>query len=556
IALKPDFAEAHNNLGNTLRELGKLEEAEQHCRKAIAINPNAAEVYVNLALVMQESGKLVEAEFNYRQAIQLRPDFAEVHNNLGSVLQDLHKIEEAVISYRNATKLAPSFAIAHYNLANALQELGDYQPSMDSYLEAIRLRPDYADAHSNAGAICQEQGKLGEAEEWCRRAVFYCCKPNLAEASLDSDLAGAYNNLGMVLRAKGDLDQSVSLFKRAIMIEPESHQAHSNLGAVLRDLGMLEESVDSLRKAVDIKPDLAIAHNNLGNTFMSLAKVMQARQSYERALYFQPEFADVIWNLVAVQNGIEGAKLLLERCLSVNPNHLDARCLSAAVFYYEGDQEPFRTLLKSEFEGHPFVRTLEWVFNLPNLPKLYFNQWRFYDAVFENSIKSRPFYEFGVWRGHSFNYLINLYKRGYGFDTFEGLPSDWRLGSLNEKKGSYSARGSVPQIQGGQFIKGPFEQTLPEFFTHERPLAALINFDADLYSSTICALNFSKRVIDQDTVLIFDELIINEDWENHEYKALNEFCASQGLTYDVVALSLTTKQVAVKLRNLAQGVGS
>jgi len=194
--------------------------------------------------------------------------------------------------------------------------------------------------------------------------------------------------------------------------------------------------------------------------------------------------------------------------------------------------------------------------------KSFFKREDGYKNLFEDILKNKEiiYLEFGVWEGKSIKYISKLNNnpksKFIGFDTFEGLPSDWRLGSLNEKKGSYSARGSVPQIQGGQFIKGPFEQTLPEFFTHERPLAALINFDADLYSSTICALNFSKRVIDQDTVLIFDELIINEDWENHEYKALNEFCASQGLTYDVVALSLTTKQVAVKLRNLAQGVGS
>ena len=42
IALKPDYAEAHNNLGITLRELGKLDEAEASYRKAIALKPDAA----------------------------------------------------------------------------------------------------------------------------------------------------------------------------------------------------------------------------------------------------------------------------------------------------------------------------------------------------------------------------------------------------------------------------------------------------------------------------------------------------------------------------------
>ena len=78
-------------------------------------------------------------------------------------------------------------------------------------------------------------------------------------------------------------------------------------------------------------------------------------------------------------------------------------------------------------------------------------------------------------------------------------------------------------------------------------MASIINFDADLYSSTLCALNYSKPVIDEHTILIFDEFIINNSWEQDEYKALNEFCSNNNLTYEVLAVSYFTKQVAVKL---------
>jgi hypothetical protein len=78
-------------------------------------------------------------------------------------------------------------------------------------------------------------------------------------------------------------------------------------------------------------------------------------------------------------------------------------------------------------------------------------------------------------------------------------------------------------------------------------MASVINFDADLYSSTICALNFSKPVIDQHTILIFDEFIINRNWEQDEFKALNEFCSNNTYTYDVLAMSFFTKQAAVRL---------
>ena len=78
-------------------------------------------------------------------------------------------------------------------------------------------------------------------------------------------------------------------------------------------------------------------------------------------------------------------------------------------------------------------------------------------------------------------------------------------------------------------------------------MASIINFDADLYSSTLCALNFSKPIIDKKTILIFDEFLTNKNWELDEYKALNEFCRDNDLTYEVLAVSYFTKQVAVKL---------
>jgi Flp pilus assembly protein TadD len=46
--LKPDFAEAHNNLGNTLKELGRLDEAEASYNQAIALKPDYAEAHRNL----------------------------------------------------------------------------------------------------------------------------------------------------------------------------------------------------------------------------------------------------------------------------------------------------------------------------------------------------------------------------------------------------------------------------------------------------------------------------------------------------------------------------
>ena len=88
----------------------------------------------------------------------------------------------------------------------------------------------------------------------------------------------------------------------------------------------------------------------------------------------------------------------------------------------------------------------------------------FFEAVARHSVRTRPFYEFGVWQGDHLNILLTFSKKGYGFDTFTGLPESWDVGSHIEKQGTYSGEGQVPDIPGGEFIVGKFEDTLPAFF--------------------------------------------------------------------------------------------
>ena len=501
VEITPEDAEAHSNLGNTLKALGRLEQAEESYRQAIALKPHSAEVHSNLGVILKELGRIEEAEVSYRRAIELKPDYVEAHINLGVTLFELDRLEDAEARFRETIALKPDFFEAHSNLGNTLKDLGRLEEAEASHKQALALNPENAEVHRNLGVTLKELGRLEDAESSYRQAL-----------ALNSDFA----------------------------------EAHNNLGVTLQDLGRLEESEASFTQAIALKPDFAEAWNNLGNTLQSLGRLEDAEASYRQAIALKPDYANVFWNLSGVAKTVVDAEHWVGKCLKADANHVKAKLTKTALRFYQGDRADFDNLMQSKFKDHSYMRSFSWVFSLPNLPKLYFNRWSFYDAIAEQSVRSRPFYEFGVWRASSFKYLIKLFKKGYGFDTFTGLPEDWDSG-ISFEKGSYSSDGNVPNIKGGEFIVGKFEDTLPIFFAKNHPLASVINFDADLYSSTICALNFSKSVMDKDTVLIFDELIMNESWEQDEFKALNEFCSTNHYTFEVLAISFFSKQVAVKL---------
>jgi predicted O-linked N-acetylglucosamine transferase (SPINDLY family) len=102
LALKPDYAEAYNNMGNAFKKQGKLEEAIEVYNKAIALKPDYANAFYNMAMALQEQGKLEEAIEACNKALVIKPDHeaARTHKlhqqahicNWESIAEDVHLI--------------------------------------------------------------------------------------------------------------------------------------------------------------------------------------------------------------------------------------------------------------------------------------------------------------------------------------------------------------------------------------------------------------------------------------------------------------------------------
>jgi Flp pilus assembly protein TadD len=218
IALDPESAAAHDNLGNALLQHGELDEAISEYRRAIELDPKSATAHNNLGNALRQQGKLDEAVSEYRLAIQLDPKFAPAHSALGNVLRQQGKLDEAISEHRLAIQLDPKFAGWHNNLGNALFQQGNRDEAISEFRRAIELDPQFAGPHHNLGNVFFVEGKLDEAISEYRRAIV-----------LDPKDAGAHNNLGNALLQQGNRDEAISEYRSAIVLDPNLHSARHNL---------------------------------------------------------------------------------------------------------------------------------------------------------------------------------------------------------------------------------------------------------------------------------------------------------------------------------------
>ena len=111
-------------------------------RRAIAIDPNHANTHNNLGVLLRVTGQPVEAEAAYRAAIQLDPEHIDAYTNLGILLNGLKRTEEAAACYCKVITLRPKHREARKLLALAHCTLGEIGKAANIFQEWLDEEPE------------------------------------------------------------------------------------------------------------------------------------------------------------------------------------------------------------------------------------------------------------------------------------------------------------------------------------------------------------------------------------------------------------------------------
>lgn len=361
-----------------------------------------------------------------------------------------------------------------------------------------------------------------------------------------------FNNIANLEKNKNNYDIAIKYYSKAISANDKIPEIYFNLGNCYSSLNETDKSILNFKKAIDLKDEYAHAHNNLGSQYMLSGDYNSAVIAINKALEIDPDLHEARLNLTLLfilENKIEDAINALNKAIQLgNKNNM-------IIFYYaiinsfSGNNVILEELLeKLESNNFLSIWLSSWEFLFSKRSKsfsLLGNRKDNIDLALQETIENGLYLEFGVGQGSSINYISNSIEKDiHGFDSFEGLPESWN--HLPEK--AFSSDGVPPALNSNIIIhKGYFEETLPHFCNEYKEKISFLHIDCDLYNSTKSIFSYLEDMIVSGTIILFDEMISYDGFEDHEFKAFKEFIIKTDKDFECIRMSYFTGQVIIRI---------
>jgi predicted O-methyltransferase YrrM len=154
--------------------------------------------------------------------------------------------------------------------------------------------------------------------------------------------------------------------------------------------------------------------------------------------------------------------------------------------------------------------------------------------------------EFGVYKGYTLRLIADSLPRQeiYGFDSFEGLPENWRAG-FDKGVFKVDSKSIAPFQDNVRLYSGLFDESIPIMLNEDARKMSFIHIDCDLYSSTKCIFDLISSRLQVGTVIVFDEYFNFPGWEHGEHLALLEAARNSCFSFDYLFYNALGQQVSI-----------
>src|SRR5882762_2361926 len=314
-----DQPELHVVIGRAFRVAGRLPEAIDEFKKAIALSPSLSHVHDNLALayLMNEgASRLGDAEREFKTELVSNPDEFFANYYLGIVYIFQRKWELAIASLKNASRVQAGNPDPYFQLGQAYQALEKHDQAIEALKKAIALNPDLAHnkfqvttAHYR---LAQSLLKVGQVE--AGQKELRLSSELKAEAFKMAQTSGtAPSTMGTSqlpdqedkLPVAGSVGSTNAPDKKTIqeLQTAEDYYAkilaatHSSIGLLRADRGDFRAAAEQFRLAANWNPQQEDVDYNLGLAYFRAESYKEAVPPLETEVKTHPQNNRARWLL-------------------------------------------------------------------------------------------------------------------------------------------------------------------------------------------------------------------------------------------------------------------
>ena len=224
---------------------------------------------------------------NLKSRLTRNPADANTRVELAAAYENYRLYDEALEQYTEAFGVTPSER-AILGIARCDQALNRTWQAIPLLEQFLKESPS-ATAWNALGLLYDASGNLGAGETALREAV-------AADPASDQ----WRNNLGYNLLLQNKTDAGEREFRKALELNSRSAASHNNLGMLLARRGDLQAALDEFQAMADP----ATAHNNLAVVLMEMGKYEESREELVKALALRRYFEPALSNFKLVQERI------------------------------------------------------------------------------------------------------------------------------------------------------------------------------------------------------------------------------------------------------------
>jgi len=233
----------------------------------------------------------------------------------------------------------------------------DYRDIETLWRTTIARNPDCWMAYSNLGSFLSARGNVDEAIRDFRKAL-----------ELWPNQSKDHNNLGKALVQKGRIAEAMDHFQTALRVSPEDPDTESNIGAASLQQGDADEAISHLRRAVEKWPLHAQGHINLGNALLQNREIDAAIAEYEKTLALPFDHAESHYSIgtaLRQKGDVEEAIVHYRKALELRPDYANAHNNLGNALRQQGRTEEavheYEAALKSEPDSILAGNNLAWI---------------------------------------------------------------------------------------------------------------------------------------------------------------------------------------------------